>query len=154
MSEQLPPPAPHHLRAASAHPEGRLPEGVRRPTLQAYLDQGLVYRNDADGYVLPAGIAQDAEGGGPYFITGAGRRAVLNDSQRAAVDSAGADGALGAKVGWPTAAALARLGLVEYRDDDGAVHPTDGDDGRSGPKYRPYLTHAGVDALRAASPKP
>ncbi|WP_055531332.1 hypothetical protein [Streptomyces graminilatus] len=125
MSEQLSPPAPHHLRAASAHPEGRLPEGVRRPTLQAYLDQGLVYRNDADGYVLPASTAQDDEGGGPYLITGAGRRAVLNDSQRAI----GAGGV------------------------DGAVHPTDGDDGRSGPKYRPYLTHAGIDA-RAVPPKP
>ncbi len=44
------PPAPQHLRAACVHPDGRLPGKVRAATLQIYLDDGLVYRNDGDGY--------------------------------------------------------------------------------------------------------
>ncbi|MER6203186.1 hypothetical protein ABT234_38180 [Streptomyces sp. NPDC001586] len=146
------PPAPQHLRAACAHPSGHLTSHGSRATLQVYLDDGLVYRNDGDDFRLPAELAQ-AQGVGPYFITGAGRRAILNDSQLAAVDSANEDGAL-RDVSWPTAAALARLALVEYRDADGAPQPTDGDDGRTGPKHRPFLTPAGVDAARAAKSQP
>ncbi|MEU6352169.1 hypothetical protein ABZ896_23020 [Streptomyces sp. NPDC047072] len=144
-------PAPQHLRAACTHPSGHLTNRVSRATLQVYLDDGLVYRNDGDGFRLPPATAQDC-GVGPYVITGAGRRAVLNESQRAALDSGDNTGLLGPKVAWPTAAALARLGLVEYRDADGAVQPTDGDDGRTGPRHRPYLTPAGIDAARAAPP--
>ena len=151
MSNKSYPPAAQHLRAACAHPEGHLTGRVSRATLQTYLDDGLVYRNDADGFRLPPATAQD-EGAGPYVITGAGRRAILNDSQRAAVDSADDKGALGPKVAWPTADALVRLGLAEYRDTDGAVRPTDGDDGRTGPKHRAYLTPAGLDGARAARP--
>lgn len=118
MSSKAYPPAPKHLRAACAHPSGHLTSHGSRTTLQVYLDDGLVYRNDADGYRLPAGLTQ-AQGAGPYVITGAGRRSILNDSQLAAIDSADEDGAL-RDVSWPTAAALARLALVEYRDADGA----------------------------------
>ncbi|MFC7983260.1 hypothetical protein [Streptomyces sp. NPDC057336] len=145
------PPAPRHLRAACVHPSGHLTSHGSRTTLQVYLDDGLVYRNDADGYRLPAEVAQE-QGVGPYVITGAGRRAILNDSQLAAIDSADEGSAL-REVSWPTAAALARLGLVEYRDADGVPQPTDGDDGRSGPKHRPFLTPAGVEAARAAKPQ-
>ncbi|MFE3558397.1 hypothetical protein ACFXKW_26575 [Streptomyces sp. NPDC059193] len=48
---------------------------------------------------------------------------------------------------------LARLGLVEYRDSGSSVKPNDGDDGHTGPKYLPWLTEAGVDAVRAAPPQ-
>ncbi|MFJ4003946.1 hypothetical protein ACIPWL_10860 [Streptomyces sp. NPDC090023] len=152
MTTKAYPPAPKHLRTACSHPSGHLASHGSRATLQVYLDDGLVYRNDGDGYRLPPATAQ-AQGVGPYFITGAGRRAILNDSQLAAVDSADEDGAL-RDVSWPTAAALARLTLVEYRDADGAPQPTDGDDGRTGPKHQPYLTLAGLDAARAAKPQP
>ncbi|MHC3392851.1 hypothetical protein ACLQ2E_25795 [Streptomyces lavendulocolor] len=152
MTVKTYPPAPKHLRAACAHPQGHLTSHGSRATLQAYLDDGLVYRNDADGYRLPAETAQ-AHGVGPYVITGAGRRAILNESQLAAIDSADEDGAL-RNVSWPTAAALARLALVEYRDATGTPQPTDGDDGRTGPKYRPFLTTAGVEAARASKPQP
>lgn len=152
MTDKAYPPAPKHLRAACVHPSGHLTSLGSRTTLQVYLDDGLVFRNDGDGYRLPAESAQ-AQGVGPYIITGAGRRAILNDSQLAAVDSTDADGALRG-VSWPTAAALARLGLVEYRDADGAPQPTDGDDGRTGPKHRPFLTPAGIDTARAAKPQP
>ncbi|MFE0774842.1 hypothetical protein [Streptomyces sp. NPDC058861] len=145
------PPAPKHLRAACAHPQGHLTSHGNRATLQAYLNDGLVYRNDADGYRLPAETAQ-AQSVEPYVITGAGRRAILNGSQLAAIDSADKDGAL-RDVSWPTAAALARLTLVEYRDATGVPQPTDGDDGRTGPKHQPFLTPAGIDAARAAKPQ-
>ncbi|MFI5986814.1 hypothetical protein ACIBEA_38880 [Streptomyces sp. NPDC051555] len=147
------PPAPKHLRAACGHPDGHLTSVGSRATLQVYLDDHLVYRDDADGYRLAPAAAQDDPGGGPYIITGAGRRALLNSSQCAAIDSANEDGALGPEVGWPTAVALARLGLVEYRDTGGGVQPNDGDDGHTGPKYRPWLTRAGVAAVRAAPPQ-
>ncbi|MFD4609955.1 hypothetical protein ACFWOT_18015 [Streptomyces sp. NPDC058440] len=152
MTSKAYPPAPKHLRAACAHPSGHLVSHGSRTTLQVYLDDGLVYRNDGDGYRLPPATAT-AQGVGPYVITGAGRRSILNDSQLAAVDSADEDGAL-RDVSWPTAAALARLALVEYRDTDGTPQPTDGDDGRTGPKHRPYLTAAGLDAARVAKPQP
>jgi hypothetical protein len=144
------PPAPQHLRAACADRHGHLTSRPSRTTLQIYLDDGLVYRADADGYRLPQDLAQGDKGGGPYIITGAGRRAILNASQCAALDTADGDGALSPKVGWPTIAALARLGLVEYRDAGGRVHPTDGDDGRTGPSHRPFLTEAGTAAAGAA----
>ncbi|WP_424892353.1 hypothetical protein [Streptomyces sp. XH2] len=153
MSGQTYPPAAHHLRAACVHPEGHLASRVSRTTLQVYLDDGLAYRNDADGYVLPADIAQADTGGQPYIITGAGRRAILTDSQRAAIDSADDSGALGPRTAWPTVDALVRLRLVEYRDTGGAVQPNDGDDGRTGPKHRPWLTRAGIEAVRAARPE-
>ncbi|WP_327740586.1 hypothetical protein OG749_47000 (plasmid) [Streptomyces nojiriensis] len=152
MTVKAYPPAPKHLRAACAHFEGQLTSYGSRATLQVYLDDKLVYRNDGDNYRLPAELAQ-AQGVGPYLITGTGRRAILNDSQLAAIDSADADGAL-REVSWPTVAALARLTLVEYRDANGTTQPTDGDDGRTGPKHRPFLTPAGVDAARAAKPQP
>ncbi|MFF9458743.1 hypothetical protein [Streptomyces flaveolus] len=152
MSSNAYPPAPKHLRAACAHPSGHLTSHGSCTTLQVYLDDGLVYRNDADGYRLPAGLAQ-VQGAGPYVLAGAGRRSILNGSQLAAIDSADEDGAL-RDVSWPTAAALARLALVEYRDAGGAPQPTDGDDGRTGPKHRPYLTPAGLEAARAAKPQP
>ncbi|WP_435060158.1 hypothetical protein [Streptomyces sp. bgisy060] len=152
MTTKAYPPAPKHLRAACAHPAGHLVSHGSQATLRVYLKDKLVYRNDGDDYRLPAELAQ-TQGVGPYFITGAGRRAILNDSQLAAVDSADEDGAL-RDVSWPTATALARLTLVEYRDADGAAQPTDGDDGRTGPKHRPYLTAAGLDAARAAAPQP
>ncbi|MCX4792013.1 hypothetical protein OG369_39895 [Streptomyces sp. NBC_01221] len=142
------PPSPQHLRAACVHADGQLARRVSVATLQVYLDDGLVYRNDDDGYRLSPETAQ-AKGVGPYFITGAGRRAILSDSQRAAVDSADENSALGPHVTWPTGAALARLNLVEYRDASGNTHPTDGDDGRTGPKYQPYLTPAGSTARTA-----
>ncbi|RSS80627.1 hypothetical protein EF919_40545, partial [Streptomyces sp. WAC02707] len=135
MTVKASPPAPKHLRAACAHPQGHLTSHGSRATLQAYLNDGLVYRNDADGYRLPAAVAQE-QGVGPYVITGAGRRAILNGSQLAAIDSADKDGAL-RDVSWPTAAALARLTLAEYRDATGVPQPTDGDDGRTGPKHQP-----------------
>ncbi|GAA1346222.1 hypothetical protein GCM10009647_090710 [Streptomyces sanglieri] len=153
MTDNPYPPAPKHLRAACAHPSGHLTSHGSRTTLQVYLNDGLVYRNDSDGYRLPPETAQE-QGVGPYLITGAGRRSILNDTQQAALDSADADGALPPDVSWPTAVALARLVLVEYRDADGAPQPTDGDDGRTGPKHRPFLTPAGVDAARAAKPHP
>ncbi|WP_331731690.1 hypothetical protein [Streptomyces sp. NBC_00073] len=152
MTEKPYPPAPRHLRAACVHPSGHLTSHGSRTTLQVYLGDGLVYRYDSDNYRLPPELAQ-AQGVGPYFITGAGRRAILNDSQLAAIDSADEYGAL-RDVSWPTAAALARLTLVEYRDADGAPQPTDGDDGRIGPKHQPFLTPAGIDAARAATPQP
>lgn len=142
------PPAPQHLRTACVHPDGHLPGNVRAATLQVYLDDGLVYRNDGDGYRLSPETAQ-TKGVGSYFITGAGRRAVLSGSQRAAVDSADENGALRPHVAWPTAAALARLTLVEYRDASGNAHTAEGDDGRTGPEHRPYLTPAGVTAHTA-----
>lgn len=151
MSNKPHPPAPQYLRAACAHPEGHLTGRVSRSTLQVYLDDGLVYRNDSDGFRLPPETALE-EGTGPYVITGAGRRTILNDSQRAAADSADDNGALGPKVAWPTADALARLGLAEYRDASGTAQSADGDDGRTSPKHRPYLTPAGIDAARAAPP--
>ncbi|MGW1163684.1 hypothetical protein ACWD48_37000 [Streptomyces sp. NPDC002519] len=151
MSNKPHPPASHHLRSASAHPEGHLPERVSRATLQTYLDDGLLYRNDADGFRLPPEAAVDG-GAGPYVITGAGRRAILNDSQRAAIDSADDSGFLPSKVAWPTADALVRLRLAEYRDAQGLAQPTDGDDGRTGPKHRLWLTPAGIEAARTAWP--
>lgn len=121
MTDNAYPPAPKHLRAACAHPSGHLTSHLRLTTLRVYLDDGLVYRYDGDDYRLPTESAQ-AQGVGPYVITGAGRRAILNGSQLAAVDSADEDGAL-REVTWPTAAALVRLTLVEYRDADGVPQP-------------------------------
>lgn len=152
MTGKAYPPASKHLRAACVHPSWHLTSHGSRTTLQVYLDDGLVYRYDSDNYWLSPELAQE-HGAGPCFITGAGRRAILNDSQLAAIDSADEDGAL-RDVSWPTAAALTRLTLVEYRDADGAPQPTDGDDGHTGPKHRPYLTPAGIEAARAAKPGP
>ncbi|MFE3558398.1 hypothetical protein ACFXKW_26580 [Streptomyces sp. NPDC059193] len=59
------PPAPKHLRAACGHPDGHLTSFGSRATLQVYLDDHLVYRNDADSYRLPPATAQDGPGGGP-----------------------------------------------------------------------------------------
>lgn len=140
------PPAPQHLRAACVHPDGHLPGKVRAATLQIYLDDGLVYRNDRDGYRLSADTAQ-REGVGPYFITGPGRRAILSARQRHAVDSADESGALGQDVSRLTAAALAQLALVEYRDAGGNARPAEGDAGCTSSSLRPYLTRAGSTAL-------
>ncbi|CAM5424712.1 MULTISPECIES: hypothetical protein [Streptomyces] len=52
------PPAPQHLRAACLHPDGHLIGNVSAATLQVYLDDDLVYRNDGDRYRLPPGTAQ------------------------------------------------------------------------------------------------
>ncbi|MFD6967149.1 hypothetical protein [Streptomyces sp. NPDC059949] len=140
------PPAPQHLRAACVHPDGHLPVKVSAATLRIYLGNGLVYRNDGDDYRLPPDTAQ-VKGVGPYFITGPGRRAILSDPQRNAVDSADESGALGQDVSRLTASALARLALVEYRDAGGNVPSADGDEGRTSPRLRPYLTATGSTAL-------
>ena len=82
---------------------------------------------------------------GPTFlaINSRGRRALLTDAGNTALRGAGLDGRLPAGTLWPTANTLHRDGLVEYRDTDGAVHPTDGDDGVRGPRYAPYVTELG-----------
>ncbi|MGJ3561393.1 hypothetical protein ACR6C2_36530 [Streptomyces sp. INA 01156] len=53
-------------------PDGHLIGNVSAATLQVYLDDDLVYRNDGDRYRLPPGPPRRS-GVGPYFITGAGR---------------------------------------------------------------------------------
>jgi hypothetical protein len=121
-----------HLRKASVHPEGHLPASVGRKLLALFVENKYVYRDDADGYVIEGDDAlQDLKAPAlearPCIITAAGRRAALNDGQLLALtEGVGPDGRLARTVAWPTAHALARLLLVELRDEQGNPTPGDG----------------------------
>ncbi|MFF9076243.1 hypothetical protein ACF1A9_28725 [Streptomyces sp. NPDC014872] len=121
-----------HLRKASVHRDGHLPASVGKKMLALFVENKYVYRDDADGYVLEGNDAlQDVKApdleARPFFITTAGRHAALNDGQiRALTEGVGPDGRLARTVAWPTAHALARLLLVELRDEQGNPAPGDG----------------------------
>ncbi|MFE9679187.1 hypothetical protein ACFYO5_34580 [Streptomyces sp. NPDC006259] len=115
------------------HPDGHLPASVGRKLLALFVENKYVYRHDADGYVLEGDDAlQDLKApdpeARPFIITAAGRRAAaLNGGQlRALTEGVGPDGRLARTVAWPTAHALARLLLVELRDEQGNPTPGDG----------------------------
>ncbi|MEV0437687.1 hypothetical protein AB0I84_21120 [Streptomyces spectabilis] len=138
-------PTPAHRRAllgALADPKGRVQETNTR-VLDA-LDLARWVTEVTNTGRAAAG-ARWAGYDGPTFlvINSRGRRALLTEAGRTALYDAGQDRRLPGGTQWPTATALHRDGLVEYRDSNGTVHPTDGDDGVHGPLHSPYVTELG-----------
>ncbi|MFE0058740.1 hypothetical protein [Streptomyces sp. NPDC059003] len=139
-------PTPAHRRAllaALADDKGRVPSGTHTRVLDAiYLARWVT---EVTNTGRAAAGAQWAGYDGPTFlvINSRGRRALLTDAGATALRGAGPDGRQPQNTPWPTANTLHRDGLVEYRDADGAVHPTDGDDGVHGPLHAPYTTELG-----------
>ncbi|MDI3409289.1 hypothetical protein [Streptomyces cavernicola] len=139
-------PTPAHRRAllaALADVKGRVPESTNTRVLDAIWLAHWVTEVTNTG--RGAAGARWAGYDGPTFlsINSRGRRALLTDAGHTALRSVGPDGRLPKGTAWPTANALHRDGLVEYRDANGTVHPTDGDDGVRGPLYAPYATELG-----------
>ncbi|ATM24713.1 hypothetical protein SMD44_p10214 (plasmid) [Streptomyces alboflavus] len=135
-----------HLRKASADPDGHLPSKVGPKLLRLFLMERYAYRNDADGYVLPADdalkdlAARDGRSR-PSVITVKGRRAVLNEGQFTALSQeVDQDGRLSPTVPWPTVDALVRLQLVQRRDEAG----------RPKPDGTPFRTEFGDDVANIA----
>ncbi|MBQ0972972.1 hypothetical protein KBZ00_17760 [Streptomyces sp. RK31] len=125
-----------HLRTASVHPDGHLPK-VGPRMLRLFVTEKYAYRNDIDGYVLDGQAALEdlnrADDSRPFIITAAGRRAALNRGQiKALTEEIGPDGRLARGVPWPTQQTLARLLLVEFRDEHGNPAPGDGTPFRTG----------------------
>jgi hypothetical protein len=116
------------------------------------LDAGFVFAEDGDGYVVPA---KDASAGAPISrlrVSLAGRLAVLTDAQVLALTGrVGAGERFDRHVAWPTIQALAALGLAEYRDPSGKVHPGDGDTGAGGPVHAAFRTTLGAEVSQASS---
>ncbi|MFJ6438193.1 hypothetical protein [Streptomyces sp. NPDC091416] len=109
------------LRSASVHPHGHLPK-VGPRLLRLFVTEKYAYRNDTDGYVLDGQAALEdlnrADDSRPFIITAAGRRAALNKAQiQALTAEVGPDGRLARGVPWPTQQTLARLLLIEFRDE-------------------------------------
>lgn len=131
------------LKAALVREDGRLPDGLSTRLLTSMYDAGYICREDT------ADVRVDDQGavvGDPaaWRITAVGRRAVLTDAQwRVLTERVGEDDALLPGVTWVTKQALHDLGLVEYRDGDGSIQPTDGSTGLRGPIYRAFRTEAG-----------
>ncbi|MFJ9416648.1 hypothetical protein ACIRPT_21000 [Streptomyces sp. NPDC101227] len=138
-------PTPAHRRAllgVLADPKGRVQESNSR-VLDAISLAHWVTEVTNTGRAAVG--ARWAGYDGPTFlvINSRGRRALLTDAGNTALRSAGEDGRLPEGTPWPTAKTLHRDGLIEYRDTNGTVHPTDGDDGIRGPLYAPYETELG-----------
>ncbi|MGW1616051.1 hypothetical protein ACWCQZ_42705 [Streptomyces sp. NPDC002285] len=117
------------LRTASVHPDGHLPT-VGPRMLRLFVEEKYAYRNDTDGYVLGGQAALEdlsrADESCPFVITAAGRRAALNKGQiKALTEELWPDGQLARGVPWPTQQTLARLLLIEFRDQQG--NPATGD---------------------------
>ncbi|WP_372412789.1 hypothetical protein [Streptomyces luteireticuli] len=125
---------------------------MSKKTLKSLLDAGLIYREDEDGFRQSSEEALLKKGPSPFFITPAGRRAVLSAPQLQAVVLADPDGRLADSVPWPTCRSLAALRLVEYRDESGTGQSDDGDNGRQGARDSAFLTPAGMRV--AALPRP
>ncbi|MER5988003.1 hypothetical protein [Streptomyces sp. NPDC001787] len=121
-----------HLRKASAHPDGHLPTNVSRKLLNLFLEEKYAYRNDSDGFVREGkealtDLTTSGASSQPSIITLEGRRAALTEGQLTALDEGvESDGRMARTVPWPTAHALARLLLVEFRDELGEPSPGDG----------------------------
>ncbi|MFJ8752258.1 hypothetical protein ACIREO_23425 [Streptomyces sp. NPDC102441] len=136
-----------HLRKASTRPDGHLPTNVSRKLLRLFLEKKYAYRDDGDGFVREGEDAlKDLTASGtpsqPSIITLAGRRAALTEGQNAALSrGVESDGRLARTVPWPTAHALARLLLVEFRDERGKPCPGHG---------LPYRTELGKDVTETA----
>ncbi|MFJ9574682.1 hypothetical protein [Streptomyces bacillaris] len=124
--------------------------------LRALLTDGYMYRRDSDGYRLSVEDALTAATG-TLVITLEGRRAVLSTPQLYALSRhVEPSGRLAPNVTWQTAKSLAELGLVEYRDANGATRTNDGDTGASGAVHYPFRTDLGrqVAELAAVGPAP
>ncbi|MFD3514833.1 hypothetical protein [Streptomyces sp. NPDC058657] len=139
-------PTPAHRRAllaALADDKGRVPAHTNTRVLDAISLARWVTEVTNTGRA--AASARWAGYDGPTFlsISSRGRSALLTDAGNTALRNAGTDGRLPEGTPWPTAKALHRDGLAEFRDANGTVHPTDGDDGVRGPLYAPYITELG-----------
>ncbi|NUL25953.1 hypothetical protein HRW17_26895, partial [Streptomyces lunaelactis] len=139
-------PTPAHRRAllaALADDKGRVPESTNTRVQDAIWLAHWVTEVTNTGRA--AAGARWAGYDGPTFlsINSRGRRALLTDAGHTALHAATPEGGLPEGTPWPTAMALHRDGLIEFRDADGTVHPNDGDDGIRGPLYAPYLTELG-----------
>ncbi|MEU8540830.1 hypothetical protein AB0C52_12735 [Streptomyces sp. NPDC048717] len=131
------------LLAALADDKGRVPASTDSRVLGAI--ERALWVNEVTNTGRAAWSARLHGYKGPTFlsINSRGRTALLTDAGRTALRGAGPDGKLPADTGWPTARTLHRDGLAEYRAADGTAHPTDGDDGVSGPLHTPYVTELG-----------
>ncbi|MFI1201694.1 hypothetical protein ACH4VR_19945 [Streptomyces sp. NPDC020883] len=139
-------PTPAHRRAllaALADDEGRVPDHINNRVQDAIWLARWVTEVTNTGRAAVG--ARWAGYDGPTFlaINSRGRRALLTDAGNTALRGAGSDGRLPEGTPWPTMHTLHRDGLVEYRDANGTVHPTDGDGGVRGPRYAPYVTELG-----------
>jgi hypothetical protein len=141
-----------HLKRASIHPLGHLPNTVTRKLLRSLHDSGFIYRENVDGFRLDADEAFTYEERTPWRVTPTGRLAALTPAQLTALaERVDSTERFTPRVTWATTRALTELGLAEYRDADGQVHPNDGDDGVSGPQYRSYRTALGRTVVDLAS---
>ncbi|MCG7524005.1 hypothetical protein MHW47_06055 [Streptomyces sp. OfavH-34-F] len=144
------------LKAASASADGVLPVTASPKVLRALLADGYMYQRDSDGYRLSVEDALTARTG-TLVITLEGRRAILSTPQLYALSRhVEPSGRLAPNVTWQTAKSLAALGLVEYRDANGATRTNDGDTGVSGAVHYPFRTDLGgqVAELAAVGPAP
>ncbi|WP_086822440.1 hypothetical protein [Streptomyces sp. NRRL B-24572] len=131
------------LLAALADPKGRVPEYTSTRVLDAIYLARWVHEVTNTGRAAWNARLHGYEGPTFLSINSRGRAALLTEAGRTALREAGPDGRLPEGTAWPTARTLHRDGLVEYRDANGTVHPTDGDDGVRGPLYAPYVTELG-----------
>ncbi|MFH8465968.1 hypothetical protein [Streptomyces sp. NPDC017991] len=139
-------PTPAHRRAllaALADDKGRVPESTNIRVQDAIWLAHWVTEVTNTGRA--AAGARWAGYDGPTFLSvnSSGRRVLLTDAGHTALHGATPEGRLPENTPWPTAMALHRDGLIEFRDAVGTVHPSDGDDGVRGPQYAPYLTAIG-----------
>ncbi|MEV6682184.1 hypothetical protein AB0N09_35785 [Streptomyces erythrochromogenes] len=135
-----------HLRAASQHPHGHLPQGVSERVLGFLYEERLIVRFDSDGYVITSvASALIDRRKGPFLITPEGRLALLSKpQQRALTHETGEDGQLAPRTPWATVNSLAQMRLVQFLDAHGAVQATDGDTGGTrGQRNAPHLTEMG-----------
>lgn len=139
-------PTPAHRRAllaALADSKGRVPSGTDIRVLDAiHLARWVTEVTNAG---RAAAGARWAGYDGPTFlsINSRGRRVLLTDAGHTALRTAGPEGRLPRDTPWPTAKALHRDGLIEFRDTGGAIRPNGGDDGVRGPLNAPYATELG-----------
>ena len=134
-----------YLKAAGRDAEGTVPGGISARLREAMLRAGFVFAEDRDGYVIPVELALADAAFTRLGITTVGRAAVLSSAQDLALAGrVDADGRFHTGVPWPTVQALAGLGLAEYRDELGQVHPTDGDTGVSGPVNSAFRSALGT----------
>ncbi|MFK0294283.1 hypothetical protein ACIQU6_27950 [Streptomyces sp. NPDC090442] len=139
-------PTPAHRRAllaALAEDKGRVPAGTNSRVKDAMHLAHWVTEVTNTGRA--AAGARWAGYDGPTFlsINSRGRRALLNDAGRTALREAGPGGRLPEGTPRRITRTLHRDGLIEYRNPNGTVHSTEGDDGVRGPLYVPHVTELG-----------
>ncbi|WP_217231369.1 hypothetical protein [Streptomyces anulatus] len=101
-----------HLKHASGHRQGHLPDEVSARLVEAMLAEEWIYREDGDGYVLEPDEALLFQGGTAWRITPRGRWSALPVWQRELVAELGASKTLLARDD-AEAAKLAQVRLVE-----------------------------------------